>query len=113
MLEKFSFVHRPITNELDSYTCTFETTHLKQLPSTTFVIRTPFKPNKLSNKLKLLLLGLYNFPKHLSDVTYELLAQDGSTFLTHRYHFYRTIVKSSHFSMYFSIPFKTISYEQP
>ena len=31
---------------------------------------------------------------HSSEVTYELMAQDGSTFNTHRTHFYRNIIRN-------------------
>ena len=59
---------------------------MKQLPLNTFVIHTNFKPVTFSNKLKPLRIGPYKILKHLSEVTYELLSQDGSTFQTHRNH---------------------------
>ena len=59
---------------------------MKQLPLNTFVIHTNFKPVNFSNKLKPLRIGPYKILKHLSEVTYELLSQDGSTFQTHRNH---------------------------
>ena len=86
MLEIYSTVHRHINLKLNSQNYTFETTHLKQLPLHTFVNHTIFKPVKFSQKLKFLRLGPYKILKHLSDVTYELMSQHGSTFQTHRNH---------------------------
>ena len=86
MLEVYSTVHRHINSKLNSQSSTFETTHLKQLPFKTFVIHTKFKPVKFSQKFKPLRLRSYKIPKHLSDVTYELMSQDVSTFQTHRNH---------------------------
>ena len=86
MLEKYSTVHRHLKHKLNSQSSTFETTHLKQLPLNTFVIHTNFKPVNFSKKLKPLRIGPYKIIKHLSEVTYELLSQDGSTFQTHRNH---------------------------
>ena len=79
MLEIYSTVYRHINHKLNSQSSTFETTHLKQLPLHTFVIHTSFKPVKFSQKLKPLGLGPTKIPKHFSDVTYELMSQDGST----------------------------------
>ena len=86
MLEIYSTVHRHINHKLNSQSSTFETTHLKQLPLNTFVIHTNFKPVNFSKKLKPLRIGPYKIINHLSEVTYELLSQDGSTFQTHRNH---------------------------
>ena len=86
MLEIYSTVHRHINHKLNSQSSTLETTHLKQLPLNTFVIHTNFKPVNFSKKLKPLRIGPYKTLKHLSEVTYELLSQDGSTFQTHRNH---------------------------
>ena len=86
MLEIYSTVHRHLNHKLNSQSSTFETTHLKQLPLNTFVIHTSFKPVNFSKKLKPLRIGPYKILKHLSEVTYELLSQDGSTFQTHRNH---------------------------
>ena len=86
MLEIYSTVHRQINHKLNSQSSTFETTHLKQLPLNTFVIHTNFKHVNFSKKLKLLRSGPYKIINHLSEVTYELLSQDGSTFQTHRNH---------------------------
>ena len=86
MLEIYSTVHRHLNHKLNSQSSTFETTHLKQLPLNTFVIHTKFKPVNFSKKLKPLRIGPYKILKHLSEVTYELLSQNGSTFQTHRNH---------------------------
>ena len=86
MLVIYSTVHRHLNHKLNSQSSTFETTHLKQLPLNTFVIHTNFKPVNFSKKLKPLRIGPYKKLQHLSEVTYELLAQDGSTFQTHRNH---------------------------
>ena len=85
MLEIYSTVHRHI-KKLNSRSSTLETTPLKQLPPYIFVIHTNFKPVNFSQKLKPLRLGPYKNLKHLSDVTNELMSQDGSTFQTHRNH---------------------------
>ena len=84
MQEIYSTVHRHIDNKLNSQNSTFETTYLKQLSLNTFVIRTNFTPVNFSQKLKPLRLGPYKNLKYLSDVTYELMSQDGSTIQTHR-----------------------------
>ena len=86
MLEIYSTVHRHINHKLNSQSSIFETTHLKQLPLNTFVIHANFKPVNFSKKLKPLRIGPYKILKQLSEVTYELLSQDGSTFQTHGNH---------------------------
>ena len=86
MLEIYSIVHRHLNHELNSQSSTFETTHLKQLPLNTFVMHTNFEPVNFSKKLKPLRIGPYKILNYLSEVTYELLSQDGSTFQTHRNH---------------------------
>ena len=86
MLEIYSTVHRHINHKLNSQSSTFETTHFKQLPLNTFVIHTNFKPVNFSKKLKPLRIGPNKLLNYLSEVTYELLSQDGSTFQTHRNH---------------------------
>ena len=83
MLEIYSTVHRHINHKIISQSSTFETTHPKQLLLQTFVRHTNFKPVKFSQKLKHFRLGPYRILKHLSDVTYELMSQDDSTFQTH------------------------------
>ena len=86
MLEIYSTVHRHLNHKLNSQSSTFETTHLKELPLNTFVIHTIFKPVNFSKKLKSIRIDPYKLLIHLSEVTYELLSQDISTFQTHRNH---------------------------
>ena len=87
MIEIYSTVLCYKTNKLNSQNSTFETTHLKQTTfSYTFVIHANFKPVKFSEKLKLIRFGPYKIIQHFSDVTSELMAQDGSTFHIHRNH---------------------------
>ena len=86
MLEIYSTVHRHLNHKLNSQSSTFETTHLKQLPLNTFVIHTIFKPINFSKKLKPIRIDAYILPKTFSEVTFELLSQDISTFQTHRNH---------------------------
>ena len=86
MLELYSTVHRYITNKFSSQNSTFETTLLKQLPLNTFVIHTNSKRVILSQKLKPFRLGPCKTIQNLSDVTYELMSQDGFTFHTYRNH---------------------------
>ena len=87
---------------------------MKQLPLITFVIHTNFKPINFSKKLKPLRIGPYKILKHLSEVTYELLSQDGSTFQTHRNHILPYYPKEPiifpYIKHYHSTPF---SYQQP
>ena len=80
MLEIYSTVYRHVNQKLNSRSSTFETTHLKQLPPYTFVIHAYFKSVKFLQKLKPIRLGPLKILEHLSDVTYELMSQDGSTF---------------------------------
>ena len=86
MLDIYSTVHKHVSHKLSSYTSTFQSTQEKQLPLHTFVLHKNFKPVKFSQKLKPLRIGPYKIIKNVSDVTYELLSQDGSTFHTHRNH---------------------------
>ena len=86
MLEIYSTVHRHLNHKLNSQCSTFETTHIKQSPLNTFVIHTNFKPGNFSKKLKPLRIGPNKILNHLSEVTYELLSQDGPTFQTLRNH---------------------------
>ena len=58
----------------------------KPLPIDTFVLKRHFAHVHFSDKLKPLLIGPYKNLDRLSDVSYELLAQDGSTLHVHRNH---------------------------
>ena len=58
----------------------------KPLPIGTFVLKGHFAHVHFSDKLKPLRIGPYKILDRLSDVTYELLEQDGSTIHVHRNH---------------------------
>ena len=95
----YSTVHFHIINKLNSQNSTFETTHLKQLLLNTFVIHTNFKPaNSLTNSNPFDSNCHKKSIQHLSNVTHELKAEDGSTFHTHRIIFYHTNPKNLLFS---------------
>ena len=55
----------------------------KPLPLGTFVLKRNFSQVNFSDKIKPLRIGPYKTLNRLSDVTYELLPQDGSPFHTH------------------------------
>ena len=101
MLETYSTVHRHISIKLNSQSSTSKTTHLKQLLLNTFVIYTNFKPVKFSHKHKPHRLGPLKHIQHLSDVTYKLMSQDGSTFHTYRNHICSLLSKRN---CYFPVP---------
>ena len=58
----------------------------KPLPIGTFGLKRNFTHVHFSDKLKPLRIGPYKILDRLSDVTYALLAQDGSTVHVHRNH---------------------------
>ena len=58
----------------------------KPLPIGTFVLKRNFTHVHFSDKLNALRIGPNKIINRLSDVTYELLAQDGSTIHVHRNH---------------------------
>ena len=58
----------------------------KPLPIGTFVLKRNFTHVHFSDKVKPLRIGPYKIIDRLSDVTYELLSQDGSTVHVHRNH---------------------------
>ena len=58
----------------------------KPLHLGTFVIKRNFSHVHVSEKLKLLRIGLYKIFDRLPDVTNELLSQDGSTLHVHKNH---------------------------
>ena len=111
--EIYSTVHRHITNKINSQKYTFETTQLKQLPLNTFVINTNFKTVKLSHKLKPFRFGPYKILQHLLDVIYELMAQGGSTFHSHRNHISPYFPKEPIIIRYLSLSFNTLSSQTP
>ena len=58
----------------------------KPLPFGTFVLKRNFTHVNFSNELKPLRIGPYKVIDRLSDLTYELIAQDGSAIHVHRNH---------------------------
>ena len=87
MLQIYSIVHNYTLKKLNSQAYITKTYHEgKPLSLGTFVLKRNFTYVHFSNKLKPLLIGPYKILDHLSDVTYELLSQDGSTFHNHRNH---------------------------
>ena len=58
----------------------------KPLPLGTFVLKRNFTHVHFSDKPKPLRIGPYKMLDRLTDVTYELLSQNGSTFHIHRNH---------------------------
>ena len=80
MLQIYSTVHEYTPKKINSTAYHTKTYHDgKPLPFSTFVLKLNFTHIHFSDKLKLLRIGPYEILDRLSDVTYELLAQDGST----------------------------------
>ena len=69
--------------KLNSYAYITKTYH-EGKPIGTFVLKRHFAHIQFSDKFKPLRIGPYKILDRLSDVTYELLAQDGSTLHVHR-----------------------------
>ena len=87
MLQIYSTVRYYTLKKLSSYAYNTKTYHEeKPLPIGTFVLKRHFAHVHFSDKLKPLRIGPYKILDRLSDVTYELLAQDGSTLYVHRNH---------------------------
>ena len=87
MLQIYSTVYYYTQKKLNSYAYITKTYHEgKPLPIGTFVLKRHFAHVHFSDKLKPLRIGRYNTLDRSSDVTYELLAQDGSTLHVHRNH---------------------------
>ena len=87
MLQIYSTVYYYTQKKLNSYAYITKTYHDgKPLPIGTFVLKRPFAHVHFSDKLKPLRIGPYKIFDRLSDVTYELLAQNGSTLHVHRNH---------------------------
>ena len=85
MLQIYSIVHNYTLKKLNPQAYITKTYHEgKPLPLGTFVLKRKFTHVHFSDKLKPLRIGLYKIWDRLSDVTYELLSQDGSTFYIHR-----------------------------
>ena len=87
MLQIYSTVYENTLRKINSHAYITETHHEgKPLPIGTFVLKRNFTHVHFSDKLKPLRIGPYKIIDRLSDVTYELLAQDGSTVQVHRNH---------------------------
>ena len=87
MLQIYSTVYENILRKINSHTYITKTYHEgKPLPIGTFVLKRNFTHVHFSDKLKPLRIGPYKILDRLSDVTYELLSQDGSTVHVHRNH---------------------------
>ena len=87
MLQIYSTVYENTLQKINSHAYITKTYHEgKPLPIGTFVLKRNFTHEHFSDKIKPLRIGSYKIIDRLSDVTYELLAQDGSTIRVHRNH---------------------------
>ena len=81
------YVHENTLRKINSHAYITKTYHEgKLLPIGTFVLKRNFTYVHFSDKLKPLRIGQYKIINRLSDVTNELLSQDGSTVHVHRNH---------------------------
>ena len=87
MLQIYSTAYENTLQKINSHAYITKTYHEgKPLPIGTFVLKCNFTQVHFSDKLKPLRIGPYKIIDRLSDVTYELLSQDGSTVHVHRNH---------------------------
>ena len=87
MLQIYSTVYENTLKKINSHAYITKTYHEgKPLPIGTFVLKRNFTHVHFSDKLKPLRIGPYKILDRLSDVTYELLTQDGSTIHVHHNH---------------------------
>ena len=87
MLQIYSTVYENTLRKINPPAYITKTYHEgKPLPIGTFVLKRNFTHVLFSDKLKPLRIEPYKIIDRLSDVTYELLAQDGSTVHVHRNH---------------------------
>ena len=87
MLQIYSIVRKYTLKKIISQAYITRSYHeRKPLPLDSFVLKRNFTHVLFSDKLKPLRIGLYKILDPLSDVTYELLSLDGSTFHIHRNH---------------------------
>ena len=87
MLQLYSTVFENTIRKINSHAYIAKTYHEgKPLPIGTFVLKRNFTHVHFSDKLKPLRIGPYKIIDRLSDVTYELLSQDGSTVHVHHNH---------------------------
>ena len=98
LLQICSILHNYTLKKLNSQAYITKTYHEgKPLPFGAFVLKRNFTHVHFSDKLKPLRIGPYKKLDRLSDVTYELLSQDGSTFHIHRNHLIPYYPKEPHF----------------
>ena len=87
MVQLYSTVYANTLRKINSHAYITKIYHEgKPLPLGTFVLKRTFTHVHFSDKLKPLRIGPYKIIDRLSDVTYKLLAQDGSTIHVHRNH---------------------------
>ena len=87
MLQICSIVHNFTLKKINSQVYITKIYHEdKPFPLGTFVLKRNFTHVHFSDNFKPLRIGPYKILHRLSDVTYELLSQDGSTFHIHRNH---------------------------
>ena len=80
MLQIYSTVYENTLRKINSHAYITKIYHEgKSLPIGTFVLKRNFTNVHFSDRLKPFRIGPYKLIDRLSDVTYELLAQDGST----------------------------------
>ena len=87
MLQIYSTVYYYTPKKINSHVYVTKSYHDgKPFPIGTFVLKRHFAHVHISDKLKPLRIGPYKIRDRIADVTYELLAQDGSTSHVHRNH---------------------------
>ena len=87
MLQIYSTVYENTLRKINSHAYITKAYHEgKALPFGTFVLKRNFTHVPFSDKIKSLRIGPYKIIDRLSDVTYDFLAQDGSTIHVHRNH---------------------------
>ena len=87
MLQIYNFLYYYTLKKINSHAYITKTHHEgKPLSIGTFVLKRRFAHVHFSDKLKPFRIGPNNILDRITDVTYELLAQDGSTSHVHRNH---------------------------
>ena len=87
MVQIYSTVYYDTLKKIKSHAYITKTYHEgKPLPIGTFVLKHHFAHVHFSDKLKPHRIGPYKILDRIADVTYELLAQDGSISHVHRNH---------------------------
>ena len=97
MLQLYSIVYENSLRKINPHAYITKSFHEgKPLPIGTFVLKRNFTHVHFSDKLKTLRIGPYKIIDRLSDVTYELLSQDGSTVHVPRNHLIPYYPKEPH-----------------